>query len=88
MMNEDRRPRKTCWFFKNEVCRNGKNCRYEHPEICNEWYELGRCKGVNGDCELSHPKICSKYAKRESCPDRYCLYMHPRGMKKTDHGVG
>ena len=88
MMNEGSRPRKPCWFFKNDVCRNGRNCRFEHPEICNEWYEQGRCKGVNGDCEKTHPKICSKFTKREHCTYRSCLYMHPRGMGKANHSEG
>ena len=51
----------------------------------NEWYERGRCKGVNGECEMAHPNICSKYIKREPCTYRDCLYMHPRGMKKANH---
>ena len=84
MMNEGSRPRKPCWYFMNDGCRNGRNCRFEHPEICNEWYEQGRCKGVNGDCEKTHPKICSKFTKREHCTYRFCLYMHPRGMKKAN----
>ena len=42
MMNEGSRPRKPCWYYMNDGCRNGKKCRFEHPEICNEWYEQGR----------------------------------------------
>merc|ERR1712029_906473 len=67
MMNEGSRPRKPCWYFMNDGCRNGGNCRFEHLEICNKWYEQGRCEGVNGDCEMIHPKICSKFAKRQDC---------------------
>ncbi|MEL7079645.1 MAG: hypothetical protein AAGM46_27555, partial [Cyanobacteria bacterium J06582_2] len=80
-----RRSRSLCKFFDKDGCRNGRNCRFEHPEICNEWYEHGRCKGVNGECEKAHPNICRKYIKREPCTYRDCLYMHPRGMKKANH---
>ena len=85
MMNEGSRPKKPCWYFMNDGCRNGGNCRFEHLEICNKWYEQGRCEGVNGDCEMIHPKICSKFAKRQDCTFGSCLYMHPRGMKKANH---
>ena len=88
MMNEGSRPRKPCWYYMNDGCRNGKKCRFEHPDICIEWYEQGRCEGVNGDCEMIHPKICSKFAKREHCTYGSCLYMHPRGMKKANNSEG
>ena len=84
-LNRGRRSRGLCKYFDKGGCRNGRNCRFEHPEICNEWYEHGRCKGVNGECEMAHPNICSKYIKREPCTYRDCLYMHPRGMKKANH---
>ena len=85
MTNEGNRPRKPCWYYKNDGCRNGENCRFEHPKICNVWYEQGRCEGVNGDCEMIHPKIC---AKRKHCTDGSCLYIHPRGMKKANNSEG
>ena len=85
MTNEGNRPRKPCWYYKNDGCRNGENCRFEHPKICNVWYEQGRCDGVNGDCEMIHPKIC---AKRKHCTDGSCLYIHPRGMKKANNSEG
>ena len=85
MSNEGNRPRKPCWYYKNDGCRNGENCRFEHPKICNVWYEQGRCDGVNGDCEMIHPKIC---AKRKHCTDGSCLYIHPRGMKKANNSEG
>ena len=85
MSNERNRPRKPCWYYKNDGCRNGENCRFEHPKICNVWYEQGRCEGVNGDCEMIHPKIC---AKRKHCTDGSCLYIHPRGMKKANNSEG
>ena len=66
-LNGGRRPKEVCWFFEKDGCRNGRNCRFEHPEICNEWYEHGRCKGVNGECVKTHPNICSKYTECEPC---------------------
>ena len=84
-LNRGRRSRSLCKFFERDGCRNGRNCKFEHPEICNEWYEHGRCKGVNGECEKAHPNICRKYIKREPCTYSDCLYMHPRGMKKANH---
>ena len=89
--NNEVRPRKKCWFFMNRRCRNGNDCRYEHPErsnerydprICELWSERGSCPGVNGGCKRRHPRICRSFNDQEECRKQYCNQVHPRIPKR------
>ena len=84
---------KKCWFFMNKTCKNGRNCRYEHPErerpnewydrkICELWSERGSCPGVNGGCGKLHPRICRSFNDQKECYRRYCTQIHPRISKR------
>ena len=78
------RQRVPCRDFFQSVCRFGNYCRYEHPEICKSWEELGRCKGVNGGCEKPHPFICRSYTENEICHKTRCRFLHPRQRKRAN----
>ena len=89
--NNEVRPRKKCWFFMNRRCRNGKDCRYEHPErsnerydprICELWSERGSCPGINSGCIRRHPRICRSFNDQEECRKQYCNQVHPRIPKR------
>ena len=70
--------REPCFNYFHNVCRYGKHCRYAHPEICESWSEIGKCRGVNGSCEKPHPMICRSYNEHVYCNRRNCKFMHPR----------
>ena len=70
--------REPCFNYFHNVCRFGKHCRYAHPEICESWSEIGKCRGVNGSCEKPHPMICRSYNEHVYCNRRNCKFMHPR----------
>ena len=79
-----RKQRKPCRNFIQSVCRFGNYCRYDHPEICNSWEEIGRCNGVSGSCEKPHPQICRSYTENEICHRKNCRFMHPRQRKRIN----
>ena len=82
-----RKQRNPCRNFFQSVCRFGNYCRYDHPEICNSWEELGRCNGVSGSCEKPHPRICRSYTENEICHRKNCRFMHPRQRKRINERV-
>ena len=48
--------KKECWFWLNRKCKYGDRCKYEHPTLCKEMMESGRC--YDHRCKIPHPKIC------------------------------
>ena len=72
-----------CRFFRQNVCKHGRdgiNCLYYHPQICEKYKNYGpyKTKGCNkGDsCELFHPFLCKTSVENSNCFDRKCRNMH------------
>ena len=62
-----------CFFNVQNKCKFGKECRKEHPKICNKFKKFGLQKftknknGCNEDCEFFHPKACLEAMKTKTC---------------------
>ena len=59
-----------CHFFATNKCRFGKDCRKEHPKICNKFKKAGLVKfnknGFSEDCEYYHPRACFEAMKTKT----------------------
>ena len=78
-----------CHFYAINKCRFGKDCRKEHPKICNKFKKFGLAKfnknhGCNKDCESYHPRACFESMKTKSCKRSDCKFFHITGTKKEE----
>jgi nuclear polyadenylated RNA-binding protein NAB2 len=64
-----------CMFFPN--CRDGENCPYKHPSMppCRNGADC-----TTPGCKFYHNPTMCKYTP---CTNRYCIYKHAEGQKKT-----
>ena len=52
---------KECRYYLKGFCRRGKDCRFEHRELCSIWMKKGLCKSSR--CRLAHPYKFNNYDK-------------------------
>ena len=64
---------KECRYYLKGFCRRGKDCRFEHRELCGIWMKKGLCK--SSICRLVHPYKCNNYNSGD-CRRKYCRYLH------------
>ena len=78
-----------CQFFASNKCRFGKECRKEHPKICNKFKKFGLNKfnknhGCKDECEFFHPRACYEAMKTKTCKRTACKFYHIAGTKLFD----
>ena len=78
-----------CHFFATNKCKFGKECRKEHPKICQKFKKSGLVKfnknGCSENCEFYHPKACFDSMKTKICRRTDCKFFHTAGTKKEDN---
>ena len=79
-----------CYFYATNKCKFGKECRKEHPKICNKFKKFGLQKfnknknGCSEECEFYHPRACFEAMKTKTCKRNDCKYFHMAGTKKEE----
>ena len=67
-----------CYFYATNRCKFGKDCRKEHPKICNKFKKFGLKKfnknnGCSEDCDHYHPMACFESMKTKTCKRPECI---------------
>ena len=52
----DTKHNRVCYRWINYRCWKGKDCTYDHPDMCEADVNEGHCK--KNSCDLYHPQIC------------------------------
>jgi hypothetical protein len=78
-----------CYFYATNKCKFGKECRKEHPKICNKFKKYGlkkfnKAAGCNEECEFYHPMACFESMKTKTCKRTDCKFYHILGTKKEE----
>ena len=63
-----------------------KECSYNHPPVCREHEEWGKC--YDNRCRKFHLKSCREYMYNQYCSyGNNCKFWHPTGLKdfRMDH---
>ena len=47
-----------CRYHKYRKCMRGAECKYRHPNVCQNIEEFGLCKGK---CDLIHQLVCKSF---------------------------
>ncbi len=82
-----------CYYYATNKCKFGKECRKEHPKICNKFKKHGlkkfnRTSGCSEDCEYYHPMACFESMKTKTCKRGDCKFYHITGTKKEENPTG
>ena len=82
-----------CYFYATNRCKFGKDCRKEHPKICNKFKKYGLKKfnknnGCTEECEFYHPMACFESMKSKTCKRSECKFYHINGTKKEETLTG
>ena len=66
---------KVCWKWVNDKCWRGKNCKFEHPSLCNDILNNQQCN--SRQCNQYHPQICRANKNKEMCRwGEQCKFRH------------
>ncbi len=83
--NKPNKKRETCRYFARGHCTRAKECRFDHPKICNIFREHGSLstdkKGCDGKCDAFHPNACRQSLKDKTCSFPECRFYHLKGTK-------
>ena len=79
-----------CYFYATNKCKFGKECRKEHPKICNKFKKYGLKKfnknnGCNEDCEFYHPMACFELMKTDF--NVVFVWSEEKGRQKDNGGT-
>jgi hypothetical protein len=82
-----------CFYYATNRCKFGKECRKEHPKICNKFKKHGlkkfnKTSGCGEDCEYYHPMACFESMKTKTCKRGDCKFYHITGTKKEENLTG
>ena len=79
-----------CKFFTNGKCKFNKECRFQHPKICQKFRHHGDSKydanGCDGKCDEFHPNACRNSLKSKTCTYKECRFYHIKGTKTIERG--
>ena len=81
----DERKKTTCKFYRNGKCLRGKECKFDHPNICQKFRQFGlkalNEKGCADGCKAYHPNACRDSLKNKTCWRKDCRFYHLKGTK-------
>ncbi len=76
---------KLCKFYNRGKCSKGKNCKFEHPQICKVFRKFGlkknNEKGCVTSCNEFHPNTCRDSLKTKTCSRPDCRFFHLKDTK-------
>ena len=78
-----------CRFYARGHCTRSKECRFDHPAICNKFKKHGSIstdpKGCDGKCKSFHPNACRSSLQHKSCAFQECRFFHLKGTKRSNN---
>jgi hypothetical protein len=76
-----------CRFYARGHCTRSKDCRFDHPTICNKFKKHGSTstdpKGCDGKCKSFHPNACRSSLQQKTCTFQECRFFHLKGTKRS-----
>ena len=79
--------KETCKFYTRGCCNRGKDCRFDHPDICKKFRKFGskstNSNGCDGKCNAFHPNACRNSLNNKTCSFKDCRFFHLKGTKMT-----
>ena len=75
----DKKKKEVCKFYPRGHCNRSKECRFDHPNICQKFRQFGRIsndsKGCDGKCNAFHPNACRRSLKDKTCSFPDCRFI-------------
>ena len=82
-----KKKKELCRFYARGHCTRKKECRFDHPNICQKFHKFGSLssdpKGCDGKCSAFHPNACKSSLKNKTCDWDDCRFYHLKGTKRT-----
>ena len=84
----DTKKKEICRFYNRGHCTKKKDCRFDHPAVCQKFHNFGSLssnpKGCNGKCNAFHPNACRSSLRNKTCSWDECRFYHLKGTKRTN----
>ena len=78
-----------CRFYARGHCTRSKECRFDHPTICNKFRKNGSIStnpsGCDGKCKSFHPNTCRSSLQHKTCSFQECRFFHLKGTKRSSN---
>ena len=78
-----------CRFYARGHCTRSKECRFDHPTICNKFRKNGSIStnpnGCDGKCKSFHPNACRSSLQHKTCSFQECRFFHLKGTKRSSN---
>ena len=78
-----------CRFYARGHCTRSKECRFDHPAICNKFRKHGSIStnpsGCDGKCKSFHPNACRSSLQHKTCSFLECRFFHLKGTKRSSN---
>ena len=71
-----------CRYHKCQKCMRRAECKYRHPNVCQNIEEFGLCKGK---CDLIHQLVCKSFWFKGFCTRQICGFIHPTKIDQRAH---
>ena len=78
-----------CRFYARGHCTRSKECRFDHPTICNKFRKNGSIStnpsGCDGKCKSFHLNTCRSSLQHKTCSFQECRFFHLKGTKRSSN---
>ena len=84
---ESGKKKELCRYYARGHCTRKKECRFDHPSICQKFHKFGSLssdpKGCDGKCRAFHPNACRSSLRNKTCSWDECRFYHLKGTNRT-----
>ena len=91
-ISPDKKLKEICKFYARGHCTRNKDCRFDHPKICNKFRQFGSTsndsEGCDGKCNAFHPNACRRSLKDKTCSFPDCRFFHLKGTRRNPNPNG
>ena len=84
---QQNKKKELCRFYARGHCTRKKECRFDHPNICQKFHKFGSLssnpKGCDGKCNAFHPNACKSSLRNKTCTWDECRFYHLKGTNRN-----
>ena len=85
--SQQKKKKELCRFYARGHCTRKKECRFDHPNICQKFHKFGSLssnpKGCDGRCNTFHPNACKSSLRNKTCTWEDCRFYHLKGTNRN-----